>query len=353
MDINNALTFSILFDGRFICFLLKTRVQCIHVRGDMKKIFFFLSVGLLVLVANIGYADDVKGARDYPEIGRFQGSDIVAYEKKNFDEMTYVISKMQRGEETKTLNIEGEVTRIMYATPIESSVAEIFRNYKIALSSQGFETIFTCKSPDCGFNFPNKFMINRSGLYELSFGNAREAHRYLVARKVQGAAGDLYVAIMVYRNSSYTGDIRTQVEVVLQENLDDGKIVVKTAEDIGNSIKQNGHIALEGIYFDTGKSVLKPESVTAIAEIAKLLKASEEMKLFIVGHTDNDGSINFNMDLSSLRANAVRDQLVKFYDIDTNRLGTVGLGFFAPVASNLEKTGQAKNRRVELVEWNE
>ncbi len=81
--------------------------------------------------------------------------------------------------------------------------------------------------------------------------------------------------------------------------------VVANAAAMGNDINATGHVSVYGIYFDTGKSEIKPESDAAISEIAKLLKNNGALKLYVVGHTDNVGSFDANMKLSKDRADAV------------------------------------------------
>ena len=69
---------------------------------------------------------------------------------------------------------------------------------------------------------------------------------------------------------------------------------------------ETGHIALYGIYFDTDKAVVKPESQPTLAEIAKLLAGQPQLAVFIVGHTDNQGAYDYNLDLSRRRAEGGR-----------------------------------------------
>lgn len=106
---------------------------------------------------------------------------------------------------------------------------------------------------------------------------------------------------------------------------------------------------MEGIYFDTGKSELKPESAAAITEVAKLLKGDAGLKLYVVGHTDNAGALEGNMKLSQSRAQSVVQELAKTHGIDAARIKAYGSGPYTPVASNDAEEGRAKNRRVELV----
>lgn len=125
--------------------------------------------------------------------------------------------------------------------------------------------------------------------------------------------------------------------------------VVADAQAFFNDIRTTGHAAVYGIYFDTGKSSIKPESAKAIAEIAKLLKSDPGLKIHVVGHTDNVGGIESNIKLSQSRAEAVVQELVKNNGIASSRLRAYGCGQFAPVAVNDTEEGRGKNRRVELV----
>lgn len=105
-----------------------------------------------------------------------------------------------------------------------------------------------------------------------------------------------------------------------------------------------------GIYFDTGKAVLKPESNATLTEISKLLAANAPLKLHVAGHTDNVGTMDANMLLSKQRADAVVAALVSQFHVAPARLLSAGVGPLSPVASNKSEDGRAMNRRLELVE---
>ena len=94
---------------------------------------------------------------------------------------------------------------------------------------------------------------------------------------------------------------------------------------------------------------MKAESDPTLAEIAKLLAADPKLKLLVIGHTDNAGGFDYNLELSQRRASAVVHALGERYRADASRLRTGGVGMMAPVASNDDEAGRAKNRRVELV----
>jgi outer membrane protein OmpA-like peptidoglycan-associated protein len=127
------------------------------------------------------------------------------------------------------------------------------------------------------------------------------------------------------------------------------QFIVADAAAMGKDIHTSGHVAVYGIYFDTGKATIKAESAAAIAEIAKLLKTTPALKLFVVGHTDNEGTVEGNITLSQARGEAVLQALVREHGIGAARLRSFGCGQFAPVAANDGPEGRARNRRVELV----
>jgi outer membrane protein OmpA-like peptidoglycan-associated protein len=124
--------------------------------------------------------------------------------------------------------------------------------------------------------------------------------------------------------------------------------VVADAAALRSGLTENGHVEVPGILFDFGKSEIKPESEPALAQVAALLQANPALKAWVVGHTDNVGSPETNLTLSSARAAAVVKALTQ-RGIDARRLAPHGAGPFAPVASNAAEEGRARNRRVELV----
>ena len=83
------------------------------------------------------------------------------------------------------------------------------------------------------------------------------------------------------------------------------------AAAMAKGLRETGHIALYGIYFDTDKAVIKPESRPTLDEIAKLLAAEPQLNVFIVGHTDSQGPYDYNIDLSRRRAEAIAEELVQ------------------------------------------
>ena len=100
-------------------------------------------------------------------------------------------------------------------------------------------------------------------------------------------------------------------------------------------------------FFDTGKSVLKPEAKAKLTDLVGKTKAISLEVIIAVGHADSTGSDALNQKLSIARAEAVKKFLVDA-GVEKNRVYTEGKGSKAPVADNKTTEGRAKNRRVEV-----
>jgi len=128
------------------------------------------------------------------------------------------------------------------------------------------------------------------------------------------------------------------------------KMTFVNADEMKKQLQNTGKIALYGIQFDSGQDVLKPESHPTIAEITKVLNMDPSLRLHVVGHTDNLGKSDYNIDLSRRRA-AIIVRVLTTQGVAANRLDSFGCGVYAPIASNATEEGRAKNRRVELSAW--
>ena len=109
----------------------------------------------------------------------------------------------------------------------------------------------------------------------------------------------------------------------------------------------NSNAILRNIFFDYGKSILKPQSKIEIDRLYTLLKGHPQITIEISGHTDNVSSKKFNILLSQKRANAVANYLI-LKGLNRSRFKTKGYGFSKPIAENTTKEGREKNRRVEF-----
>jgi outer membrane protein OmpA-like peptidoglycan-associated protein len=275
----------------------------------MKKIICSLLVflaGFSVLVAQ----EDAGGCKDPELFKRMPGYHIYRCEDLQFDSYEFRISA------EKTQAVEGHHLFILYelndnaATP---SPLQTVRNYTNAIKKVGGQL-----------------------LYQYEDGGSQN-----VILKVVKDGKEVWAYVTSSQNGQYS------IHMIEKQAMNQD--VVADASSLANSIKETGKVAVYGIYFDVAKSVLKPESKGTLDEISKLLKADPGLKLYVVGHTDNTGTFDANVQLSLERAAAVVNALVSQYSISAARLRACGAGPFAPVASNTTEEGKALNRRVELV----
>jgi OOP family OmpA-OmpF porin len=282
---------------------------------------------------------DVAGAKDFPGIGRFAGSVITGYVAKDFDAARLQAAAFKDDKPADPRRLEGRITRIAYRTRPGPSILEVSRNFETQLAKAGFETLLACDTDACG-GIPFTEAIDVLPVPQMWVDGFN--YHYFVGRKSE-AGRETYASVIVSQNNQ---DITAQLTVA-ELGAIENKMVDAAA--MAKGLGEAGHIALYGIYFDTDKAVIRPESRPALEQIAKLLTSQPQLSVFIVGHTDNQGTYEYNLDLSKRRAEQIAAELVKTYRIAQPRLRTAGLGFLAPVGSNASEAGRALNRRVELV----
>jgi OOP family OmpA-OmpF porin len=274
-----------------------------------RKIFLILGLWLFTLLAApvLSVAqEDVEGSKDHPLLTRMPDFYISGYEDKEFDAVNF---KNDKGEDIK---IEGHVYDIFYEIKEGKRAPgklQILRNYENALKKIGASIVFE---------------------------NGNEA--WLKVDK----AGKI---VRIYVDARTTGEY----ELLIVEEKAMEQEVTADAQSLAGDISSSGHVAVYGIHFDFNEATVKPESEPTMKEIAKLLEQNPGLSLYVVGHTDNVGEIDYNMKLSKARAEAVVKALAEKYGVPQNRLDAYGVGPLAPVASNETEEGRALNRRVELV----
>jgi outer membrane protein OmpA-like peptidoglycan-associated protein len=302
---------------------------------------------------------DAPGGKDHPVLSRYAGSWLAAYEVNNYDEVA-----VATGVDFKTVNVAGKVTRLFYIAPAGKKPVEVQRNYEVALENAGAKLVNRCKVLECQAMFrPQQGQVEQRtfargelmGVPATSFGtgdwNNWEDQIYWYGTLNSGGR-NLHIVVHTGRPSNGTIAQRylaaTYVQIIEPKPMETGKVTVD-ANALAKGLQAEGKVALYGIYFDTGKAALKPESQPQLHEIGRLLRAQPALKVHVVGHTDNQGALDANLALSKARAQAVVDALVKGQKLDAKRLSPAGAASYAPVASNADEAGRSRNRRVEIV----
>lgn len=274
-------------------------------------LFLIVCLGPLHSALAASDANDATGGKDPAIFSRMPGFYISSYTTLDFDRFEFPIGSGQ------TQPVEGAHYIVNYSAnngiKLPSGL-QITRNYVNAITAFGGMLVYEWE--DGGYQYVTvKVVKDNTEIWAV----------------VNGAANGMY-----------------SVNIIEKKLMNQD--VVANAESLTTSIKETGKVVVYGIYFDTDKAEIKPQSEPALAEIVKMLNANAALKLYVVGHTDNVGAFDHNIKLSQNRAAAVAKVLVEKYGIAAARLTPYGDGPTSPVASNKNEEGRAKNRRVELVD---
>jgi outer membrane protein OmpA-like peptidoglycan-associated protein len=321
----------------------------------------------IVLLLTAADAADLPGSRDPEGLKRFEGSEIIHYATS--PRAPYFLARSAgtpgAGFE-KAERVEGAIVRVVYKAPLGFTSAEIFRDYEQKLAGLGFEETFkldagtssalAAKDFQERFYFQSDYAVRKEH-DETPFEDAKNPY-YLTARLLRDGQ---IVNVAVYVAESDGLDwqepdvgqpivIRLDQPVIGVDVVSSGqeRMVEVKANDMAKALTDTGKIDIYGIYFDTDRTELKPESKSTLEEVAKLLQADPSLRLEVAGHTDNTGAAAHNTQLSAGRAAAVVNALVTTYGIDRARLQAKGYGDSKPVAPNDTEQNRARNRRVEL-----
>jgi OmpA-OmpF porin, OOP family len=304
-------------------------------------------------------AVDEPGSSDHPLIGRYDGSSIAYYRQSSFDEAALLraphdYSALLEGNRlddrsgNEWLKAEGAVAEIRYDIPAGRSSLEVMRNHRQALEANGFAPVFSCADKECFTGgLRDSYLLGQqldpsNGVSTAYF----DCVRYLLVSRNGAEGGAAYAAILTGKDK---GQVTAFLRVVETKVMEADKIAFTDASAMRTALDETRLVDVYGILFDTDRDSLKPESKPTLDEIASLLTSNPGLNLKIVGHTDNVGAPDYNLDLSNRRAASVVAALTRDYGIAAERLQSSGAGLTAPIAYNDTPEGQAQNRRVELV----
>ncbi len=326
---------------------------------------------------------DLAGASDPISIARYAESKIIAFERKAYDEYVFATGPLLASPDTEARDasnnqvfefkakqtLEGARTRLIYLLPPGRSPLEALRGYEQNLTAMGALKRFECAAENCGGDASANSRDGggrQSVVMKLwpgtkvpadDFSNSFCAHDVDVLDQRFGTfeiPGKAFVQVHAFLglDTGYCKAFNDRVIAivdVLEVKARENQMVTLSASELSKAITSTGRVAIYGILFDTGSSVIKPESKASLDQIAALLQQNPSLKLHVVGHTDNQGSLDSNFALSKARAGAVASALSSQYQVSAARLSANGVSSLAPVASNADDAGRAKNRRVELV----
>lgn len=327
---------------------------------------------------------DAPGARDASALPRYGGGLLLESKASAFDEIALPNAKLERRADKvdarnndlflppEPLAVEGRVTRMSYLLPEGRSALEVVRGYQQTVKDAGGSVLFECSRDECGGSGVTAARSggSKTGLihmlypYDMIAGpwtecvlqEDRSGQRFTLLDLPKGG-GKAAVLVWNVGDVSAGSNCKAWVGrlvalvVTVETAAREQRMETVAASAMGEGLDREGRVALYAIQFDTAKADIKPESGAQLTELVSFLRGAPATKVLVVGHTDNQAGIDYNLDLSRRRAQAVVAAL-KGAGITAARLTPQGVGMAAPLASNDTEEGRAKNRRVELVKLN-
>lgn len=327
------------------------------------------SIGILVLFMGAAQGGDLGrdkgGAADIPAIPRFESAVIIGHRASPFEETLIPAGPWENGSGAgawkESLKVAGRRTRLLYLAPANASPNEVILHYRQTLERHEYEPLYQCSGFEaCGVGVERFYSEESHGkkltdthlLKHVFSETSVQEPRLLTARRPT-PEGESHVFVFAAHQDNFAdseaGDrVAIFVEEVFSRPIADPMVLV-AAEEMAKGIDESGRIAIHGLRFEAGEATLGPESRPQLDEMARMLGEQPDLSLYIVAHTDNQGTLEDNMDLSRRRAEEVVRTLIQSYGVLGERLGPMGVASLAPMAANTTEAGRALNRRVELV----
>lgn len=248
------------------------------------------------------------------------------------------------------LTLEGAVTRQAWQVAAPGlTTLQLLAPLREQIEAEGYEVLYDCEARECGgfdFRFERVVLPPPAMFVDLS------DFRYLSARK-----GDEGIALLVSRTSSAgfvqlttVGPAASTPEIrVGAEPARSVSAAQAAPGDLGARLEAEGHVVLSDLVFASGSAQLAEGEYASLADLADYLIGAPDRRVALVGHTDSVGALDPNIALSKRRAGSVLERLATEYGVPRGQLAAEGMGYLAPVASNLTEAGREANRRVEVI----
>ena len=228
---------------------------------------------------------------------------------------------------------------------------QILEPLRRQLEAAGFSHLFECESDGCGgFDFRYEIDLLPEPDMHVNLGD----FRYLAAKRE--ADSPEYIGLVVSRSANAGFVQLTRIgaadrtsTITASTKAPSPDIRLADLTPVGQQLETKGHATLGDLFFKTGSSQLGEQSFDSLTGLAGYLADWPDRKIVLVGHTDAEGPLDGNIVLSRKRAAAVMDRLIYQHGVSPAQVSADGVGFLAPVASNLTDEGRTQNRRVEVI----
>ena len=255
-------------------------------------------------------------------------------------------------------DVQGRITKQAYRIPQQGiTPQQILTPIEESLEAAGFEPLFKCQDRFCGgfdFRFSTDVLPAPDMFVDLF------DYIFLTTRRLpDGGTASEYITLLVSRDSTagYVQIIQITPTGASPLPTERGEALVVDAvtslrppeSPIGTQLETQGHAILSDLAFETGSADLGQGAFASLEALATYQRANPSRKVALVGHTDTVGALSGNIALSKRRATSVMQRLATAHGIPSAQMEAEGMGYLAPVLSNLTPEGREANRRVEVV----
>ena len=215
--------------------------------------------------------------------------------------------------------------------------------------AEGYDILLDCRDLACG-GFDFRFETNVIPAPDMHV-NIRD-YRFLSAVRGEDEALSLLVSRAgntVYIQAIHASPPEAKHLRISPTARPEPQVQPEQPGKLASTLEAEGFVILADLVFETGSAQLGKGPFASLKQLAGFLKENPKYRIALVGHTDSAGSLENNISLSKRRARSVRTRMTEFHAIAPDRIDAEGIGYFAPVASNLTPEGREANRRVEAV----
>ena len=255
-----------------------------------------------------------------------------------------------KDDKIEIIKTEGTTQKLVYQIKGDSPTNTLLTNAWEPISQLGYEILFQCDTWNCGgFEFREAIDVVESPFMFVNLGDFQ-----FISASMSVEEEKKFVTILASksRNTGFVqvvfinppdNEITEDVEFDFSSNLED------FATPLQQDFATKGFTILEGVEFDSGSRDIKDNSISHLEDLAAFLKENPDKKVLLVGHTDMEGELKPNIDLSAERSHSVRNTLISVFEINPDQVSAQGVGFLSPHETNLTPEGRHSNRRVEAL----
>lgn len=250
------------------------------------------------------------------------------------------------------LSATGEVRKQAWRVTAQGlTTLQLLQPLEAQLILGGFEILFTCTEDVCGgFDFRFATSVLPAPAMHVDLGD----YRFIAAQRI--VDGEVEIVSLLASRTASAGFIQ-----IIRAGAPEGAGVITieasairaatntTSNDLAQELEDKGHFVLADLAFGTGSAQLDDAAFVSLQELADYLRANSDRRIALVGHTDSVGALDNNIALSKRRAQSVLERLATTYEIPRNQIEAEGMGYLAPISTNMTDEGREANRRVEVI----